>query len=172
MSGNWFIVLMLKALDGTEYDWLQTNMLTQFTNVKITPTLKDVVDAINFACHDNCQESSKGLINVFKTSGTPCTKGKSKVTCSNCGMHHNVSECWSEGGRACSKAPKWWKVKQAEKSKANAKKANKKSKNKGKEKVNAAAHNDSNNSCVESTSIFQHHPTNGYLSCTALEEHG
>ena len=148
-------------------------MLTQFTNVKIMPTLKDVVDAINFACYDNRQESSKDLVNAFKTSGTPCMKGKSKARCSNCGMCHDISECWSEGGRACGKALEWWKVKQAEKSKTDAKKADKKSKNKGKDKANAATHNDSNDSCVESANVFQHHPTDGYLSCTALdsEEH-
>ena len=147
---EWFIGLILNTLDGTEYDWLQKNMLTQFTNMKITPTSKDVVNAINFACYNDHQESSKDLVKVFKTSGAPRMKGKSKATCSNCGMCHDISECWSEGTRACGKAPEWWKVKQAEKSKADAKKANKKPKNKGKDKVNAATHNDSNDSCVKS----------------------
>ena len=114
---------MLNALDGTEYDWLRKNMLTQFTNMKITPTSKEVVNAINFACYDNRQESSKDLVNAFKTSGAPRMKGKSKATCSNCGMRHDISECWSEGGGACSKAQEWWKVKQAEKGKTDAKKA-------------------------------------------------
>jgi len=49
---GWFIVLMLNSLDGMVYNWFQKNLLTQFTNSKITLTLKAIVDAINFASYD------------------------------------------------------------------------------------------------------------------------
>ena len=56
---EWFIVLMLNSLDGMEYDWLHKNLLTQFTNLKITPILKDIVKAINFASYDHHQDASE-----------------------------------------------------------------------------------------------------------------
>jgi len=61
---------MLNSLNGTEYDWLCKNLLTQFTNLKITPTSKDIVEAINFASYNHCQEASKELANAAKAAGS------------------------------------------------------------------------------------------------------
>ena len=65
---EWFIVLMLNTLDGTEYDWLCKTLVIQFTNLKTTPTSKEIVDAINFANYDSCQESSQDLTSTLKVT--------------------------------------------------------------------------------------------------------
>src|SRR5882724_8638790 len=97
---------MLNSLDGMEYDWLCKNLLTQFTNLKITPTSKDIVKAINFASYDHCQDGSKELVNAAKAMGGACQKSKLKKNCANCGNGcHNIDECWSEGGGPYGKAP-------------------------------------------------------------------
>ena len=69
---------MLNSLEGMEYDWLQKNLLTQVTNTKLTPTLKDIVDAINFASYDHHQEPLKELANAAKAAGGAHQKIKVK----------------------------------------------------------------------------------------------
>jgi len=152
---EWFIILMLNSLGGKEYDWLQKNLLTQFTNSKITPTSKDIVDAINFASYDHHREPSKELANAAKAAGGAHQKLKSKKGCTNCGNgHHNIEDCWSEGGGAYGKAPDWWK--------------RQKSDEKKKSKANALTHSDLDDSTIESTHLLQDHQ-GYYLSCFALD---
>src|SRR5882724_13383490 len=66
---KWFIVLMLNALDGSNYDWLCKNLLTQFMNTKITPTSKEIIETINLAGYETCVNTKQA--NAFK-SGTRC----------------------------------------------------------------------------------------------------
>ena len=163
---EWFIVLMLNSLDGTEYDWLRKTLVTQFTNSKTTPTSKEIVDAINFANYDNRQESSKDLANALKVTNNSRSKSKPKSACSNCGNRgHCVDDCWSEGGGAHGKAPDWWKKRETDKKHE----TNKKSKSKDKSKANAATHSDSDDSGIESANAFCDRLADGYISCTAIE---
>ena len=67
---EWFIILMLNSLDGMEYDWLCKNLLTQFTNLKITTPSKDIVKAINFTSYNHHQDASKELANAAKAAGS------------------------------------------------------------------------------------------------------
>ena len=163
---EWFIVLMLNSLDGKGYDWLRKTLVTQFTNSKTTPTSKEIIDAINFANYDNCQESSKDLANALKVMNNSCLKLKPKSACSNCGNRsHGVDDCWSEGGGAHRKAPNWWKKRETDKKH----KTNKKLKLKDKSKVNAATHSDSDDSGIELANAFCDCLADGYISCAAIE---
>jgi len=139
----------VKLIDGTEYDWLQNKLLTQFTNSIITPTSNDIVDTINFSRYDHHQELSKELANAAKAVSGACQKSKPMKTCTTCNNgHHNIEECWSKGGGAYGKAPDWWKKQQSDKKK--------------KSKANAATHSDLHDSTIESTHM------DCYLSCIAL----
>jgi len=61
---EWFIVLMLNVLDGSDYDWLCKNLLTQFMNMKITPTSKEIIETINLARYETCVNTKQA--NAFK----------------------------------------------------------------------------------------------------------
>ena len=90
------IIILLNALDGTDYDWVCKSLVTQFSNPKTSPTERDVIETINFAGlnRQNIIEST----NPAKASLSKATKTR----CTNCqspGRHVFASEnWWAKGG--------------------------------------------------------------------------
>ena len=163
---KWFIVLMLHSLDGMEYHWLHKTLVTQSTNLKTTPTSKEIVGAINFVNYDNCQDSSKDLANALKVTSNSHLKLKPKSASSNCSnCSHGIDDCWPEGGGAHRKAPDWWKKHETDKKHE----TNKKLKLKDKSKVNAVTHSNSDDSGIKSANAFCDCLADGYISCAAIE---
>jgi len=94
-------------------------------------------------------------VNAANSAGSACQKSKLKKNRTNCGNgHHNIEECWSEGGGTYGKAPDWWKKQQSKKQR--------------KAKVNTATHSDSDDDTAESAHVFQD-PMDCYLSCIDLD---
>jgi len=50
---EWSIVLMLNALEGSDYNSLCTHLIAQFQNAKTAPSQKEVYDAIAFAGYEH-----------------------------------------------------------------------------------------------------------------------
>jgi hypothetical protein len=46
---DWSIMLMLNALDRSEYDWVRKSLITQFVNKRTSPSKKDINEVINSA---------------------------------------------------------------------------------------------------------------------------
>jgi hypothetical protein len=98
---EWSIVLMLNALNRTDFDWLRKNLITQFLNAKTKPLEKEVIEAINLAGYDNSKHIEHA--HAFKPSlGTK--KPKCKICNSSC---HLFEGCWAKGGGAEGQAPDW-----------------------------------------------------------------
>jgi hypothetical protein len=128
---------MLNALESTDLDWLQKNLITCFTNERSKPTEKEVIKAINLAKYDRRQVEQ---VHAFKTQKDGNSKPKSK--CSNRGnTHHSFDRCWAKGGGSAGKAPDWWKESQKAK--------DRKLKKKSSDKANAAKDSDSYDSHAE-----------------------
>src|SRR6266481_1543276 len=58
MQEEWSMVLKLNALEDTDYNFVQTQILSQFMNAKTIPTKKDIVEAIEFARHEHLCKTS------------------------------------------------------------------------------------------------------------------
>ena len=64
---KWFIILLLNVLEGTNYNWLRSSLVGQFTNTKTVPDDKDVIESIIFVGQD-CQQKANEQANVARTS--------------------------------------------------------------------------------------------------------
>jgi hypothetical protein len=135
---EWSIVLMLNALNRTDFNWLRKNLIMQFSNAKMKPLEKEVIKTINLAGYNNLKHIEQA--HAFKPS-SGAKKPKCKI-CNN--SHHSFEGCWAKGGGAEGQAPDWWKEMQKKKL------GNSKAKSKSsKDKVNAEKDDDSSNSHTE-----------------------
>src|SRR6266481_9526742 len=80
---EWFIVLLLNALKGTDYDWLCSSLIGQFLNAKTTPDEKDIVETIMFARQDHQCKMSKQA-NIANATKEKTAGRKAKCTNPNC----------------------------------------------------------------------------------------
>ena len=64
---EWSIVLMLNALENTDYNPLRGHLVSRFTSDHTTPTRKEVHDAITFAGYEHAAKTSE-QIHVAKAS--------------------------------------------------------------------------------------------------------
>src|SRR6266481_4906809 len=109
----WSMLLLLNALDDTNYEWLRLSLVSQFVNSKTTPSEKDILEAIHFAGRER-QRKTAEQAHVAKISKDVPQGKKQKCTNPNCkSMKHTIKNCWYEGGSAVDKAPEWWKLCQA-----------------------------------------------------------
>ena len=108
-------IVLLNALDGSDYDWVQKNLLTQFSNPKTIPTERDIIETINFAGSD--KHNVTNGVNVAKSNKPGSSK--TNIRCTNCQSRKHIFEnCWAKGGGAEGKGPDWWKALQEKKLKA------------------------------------------------------
>ena len=110
---EWSIVLMLNALEDTDYEPLRIQLLVHFQDKSHTPTQKSMYDVIAFASAEHRWKSTK-QVNVVKNRKEP-QKGKKTCLNPNCKAprQHVTDNCWFEGGGSAHKAPDWWKELQA-----------------------------------------------------------
>ena len=103
------IVLLLNALEDTDYEPLYIQLLTCFQDKLHTPTQKSVYDVIMFAGYKHKWKSTEQA-NVVKNQKEP-TKGKKTCLNPNCKAprQHSTQDCWFKGGGSVHKAPDWWK---------------------------------------------------------------
>lgn len=109
-------IILLNALNGSDYDWVRKSLVAQFSNPKTVPTMRDIIETINFAGSDrhNLHDSA----NIVKTEKASSLK---KTCCSNCqSTRHAFKNCWAKGGSAEGKGPDWWKALQERKLKSKA----------------------------------------------------
>jgi hypothetical protein len=159
---DWFIVLMLNSLDGTEYDWVRKSLVTQFASAKTAPSEKVVIEVINSAGYEKRHGDQA---NVFKASKDSNPKKK----CTNCGNpQHAFESCWTKGGGAAGKAPDWWKEAQE--------KRNGSGKGKSKsDKANAAKDGEGDDNHTKSANLtidvdfLKDRFADGYISCPAID---
>src|SRR5882672_3222905 len=111
MCNEWSIALMLNALEGSDYDLLCCQLVSQFQDARTTPNQTEFHDAIAFAGFEYKRRTAEQA-NVAKHQKN--TLPKNKVICTNpkCKWQrvHVMKNCWSEGGAAAHKAPDWYKA--------------------------------------------------------------
>lgn len=117
MKNEWTIILMLNALEDTNYEPLCIQLLSCFQDDLYTSTKKNVYNTIAFAGYKHKQESMEQA-NVTK-SQRESPKGKTTCLNPNCKAyrHYATKDCWYEGGGTVHKAPEWWKELQAKRKK-------------------------------------------------------
>ena len=110
---EWSIILMLNALEDTNYEPLRIQLLTGFQDKSHTPTQKSMYDAIAFTGAKHRQKSTE-KVNIVKNQKEP-QKGKKTCLNPNCKAprQHATDNCWFEGRGSAHKAPDWWKELQA-----------------------------------------------------------
>ena len=108
------IVLMLNALEGSDYDSLHGHLITQFQNARTAPSQKEVYNTIAFAGYEHKWKTNEQA-HVVKLQKDPVSKNTSRCTNPKCGWlkGHATKDFWFECGAWAHKAPEWWKEKQA-----------------------------------------------------------
>src|SRR5882672_478236 len=111
MHDEWSIIFMLNVLEGSDYDSLHCQLVSQFQNARTTPSQTEVHYAIAFAGFEHKHRTAEQA-NVTKHQKN--TPPKNQVICTNpkCKWQrgHATKNCWSEGGAAANKAPDWYKA--------------------------------------------------------------
>jgi hypothetical protein len=142
MHKDWSIILMLNVLDGTNFNWLQKNPITQFTNARMKLTEKEVIEAINLTGYDRQQIKQ---LHAFKAE-----LNTKKPKCTNCKRtRHGFKGLWVKGGSTADKAPEWWKKLQEK----DLSKDSPKAKSKSKESAHTSKDSDSGDSHTEAVGV-------------------
>jgi len=103
---EWSIVLMLNALEGSDYDSLRGHLIAQFQNAKITPDQKEVYDSIAFAGYEHKRRATEQA-HIAKFQKGPPSRNDVRCTNPKCKSpkNHATEKCWFEGGTSAHLAP-------------------------------------------------------------------